>query len=238
MVALIVGEGEKHVFQMDQRTLCANSDLIAAECENASQTPMEALHFPNISVEICMLFFVWLSTGKLSGAKGFIVVSEGLPTLEPKVASIKLAQMIRCYHFAETLIARPFKNYMVDQISSYLGFLAQKFGLLERTIMLNIPLVYGYAPKESKLKCLLEDAIVFHGSSLVRCKLTTDPEVVPMVSGFWNGVAIAAFRERKNLLAAGNIMHVPYALREGCRYHEHVGNEGLNCSVEQFPGGI
>jgi hypothetical protein len=73
-----------------------------------------------------------------------------------------------------------------------------KGGLLEHTIAKIIPLVYTDAYKESKLKCLLEDAIVTRTTNLSRCKVINTPEAEHMVSAFWNGVAVAAVKGSRN----------------------------------------
>ena len=55
-----------------------------------------------------------------------------------------------------------------------------------------------------------------------------------MVSAFWNGVAVSAVREARNLRMALNIVHSPWNRGDGCRYHEHVGNEGELCQLKRF----
>ncbi|KFY23689.1 hypothetical protein V491_02448 [Pseudogymnoascus sp. VKM F-3775] len=117
--------------------------------------------FPNISVEIFTLFLVWLSTGDLNNAKNFTLSPGSAFDLED--SSQKLSQLIRCYHLSEDLITRPFQNYIADQICDYLDYLVDKEGLLEKTIIRNIPLIYADVLKETRLKCLFEDAIVTYG---------------------------------------------------------------------------
>jgi hypothetical protein len=129
------------MLQMPRRTVCESSELIDAEYKDHPDKAVVVKQFPNISVETFTLFLVWLSTGDLDNAKHFASPPGSSGVFDAKNTSEKLAQLIKCYHLSEILIARPFQNYIADQICNYLESLVDKDGLLEETVVCNIPLV-------------------------------------------------------------------------------------------------
>ncbi|KFX94201.1 hypothetical protein V490_04469 [Pseudogymnoascus sp. VKM F-3557] len=234
MVVFIVGK-EKHMLQMPRCTVCASSELVDAEYKDQPDMAVLVKQFPNISVETFTLFLVWLSTGDLNNAKCFATLPESLGPLDAKDASKKLAQLIKCYHLAEVLISRPFKNYIADQICNHLEYLVDKDGLLEEAIVRNITLVYADATEDSKLKCLLEDAIVTCATDLRRWNVRITPGKEHMVSAFWNGVAIAAVQRTKELEAGRMRFPLNWGEEDRCKYHEHKNDdEVMDCRQRQF----
>lgn len=145
--------------------------------------------------------------------------------------------MIQCYNLSEELVSRPFQNYITDQICDYLECLVDKDGILEKTIVGNIPLVYGDALKESKLKCLLEDAIVTRTMGLAKLKIENVPEHEPMVSEFWNGVAITAIQRIKELEAGPMRFPLNWGEEDRCKYHKHKNDDEVEDCREKRLGG-
>lgn len=234
IVVFVVGK-DRDMLQIPKRTVCQCSELVDAECKNLPDMTVLVKQLPNVRVEIFTLFLVWLSTGDLNNAESFASPPASPSALDLEDTSDKLGQLIRCYHLSEELIARPFQNYIADQICNYLEYLVDKDGLLERSIACNIPLVYKDALKESKLKCLLEYAIVTRATGIARCKLADIPEVEPMVSAFWNGVAVAAIRRTKELEAGRMRFPLNWGEEDMCKYHEHRnGDEVEDCREKRL----
>lgn len=234
IVVFIVGK-EKHMLQMPRRTVCESSELVDAEYKDQPDIAVLVKQFPNISVEIFTLFLVWLSTGDLNNAKHFASPPRDPGAIDARDAPGKLAQLIKRHHLSEILIARPFQNYIIDQICSFLESLVDKNGLLEEAVVCNIPLVYADAREDSKLKCLLGDAIVTRATNLRWWKLVNIPEEEHMVSAFWNGVAIAAVQRMKELEEGRMRFPLNWGEEERCKYHEHKNdNEVIDCRQRQF----
>ncbi|KFY74447.1 hypothetical protein V499_05526 [Pseudogymnoascus sp. VKM F-103] len=226
IVVFVVGN-QKKVLQMPRRIARESSDLIDAECKDLSDTAVYIKLYPNIPVEIFTLFLVWLSTGDLNNAEEFASHPANPSAVDLEDTSKKLNQLAQCYHLAEILIARPFQNYITDQICKYLESLVDKDDLLEKTIARNVPLVYVDGQKESKLKCLLEDAIVASTTNLTRCMPIDNPELEPMVLAFWNGVAISAIRRNKELEDGRMRFPLNWGEERRCKYHEHKNDDEI-----------
>jgi hypothetical protein len=224
IVVFIVGD-EKQMLQIPRRIARRSSDLIDAECKDLSDTAVYIKLYLNIPVEIFTLFLVWLRTGDLNNAEGFVSTPANPSILDLEYTSEKLSQLIQCYNLAEILIARPFQNYITDKICEYLEFLVDKDDLLEKTIARNVPLIYADGPKESKLKWLLEDSIVAGTTNLTRCTPVNNPDTKPMVLAFWNGVAIAAIRRTKELEVGRMRFPLNWGEEERCKYHDHKNDD-------------
>ncbi|OBT73099.1 hypothetical protein VF21_07600 [Pseudogymnoascus sp. 05NY08] len=235
-VIFIVGK-DKRMLQMPRRAVCESSELIYGEFKDFPDTSLLIKEFPNVSVEIFTLFLVWLSTGDLNNAEHLASPLGGEISLNLQDTTEKLGQLIQCYNLSEELVARPFQNYITDQICDYLERLVDMDGILEKTIVGNIPLLYGDGPKESKLKCLLEDAIVTRTMGLARFKIANIPEHEPMVSEFWNGVAITAIQRIKELEAGRMRFPLNWGEEERCKYHEHKNDDEVEDCREKRLGG-
>ncbi|OBT62609.1 hypothetical protein VE03_08480 [Pseudogymnoascus sp. 23342-1-I1] len=240
-IIIFIVDKEKHMLQMDRRTVCESSEWIDAECKDLPHTSAPIRHLPNTPVDIFTLFLVWLSTGDLNNAEHFASPRRSLSALNLEDASEKLSQLIQCYQLSKLLIARSFQNYIADQICNHLECLVDKDGLLENTIVRNIPLIYADYLQDSKLKCLFEDAIVTRSTNLMRWKVINTLKAEPMVSAFWNGVAVAAIRRTRELEAGRMRFPLNWGEEDRCKYHEHKNDdEVVDCRERRLekPGRI
>lgn len=115
--------------------------------------------------------------------------------------------------------------------------LADKDGLLEKTIIRNISLVYADSPQNCKLKCLLEDAIVTSTINLTELKHIKTPEAEPVVLAFWNGVAIAAIEKMRKLEAGRMRFPLNWGEEERCKYHVHKNDDEVeDCRGRRLGG--
>ncbi|KFY14034.1 hypothetical protein V492_02900 [Pseudogymnoascus sp. VKM F-4246] len=181
------------------------------------------------------MFLVWISTGDINNAKDFASPRSSQKALDLEDTSETLGQLIKCYQLAEILVSRPFQNYIADQICDYLECLVDEDGLLQKTISRNIPLIYANSTEDSKLKCLLEDAVAMHITDLKRRRIIETHEASTFLNGvaiaaFWNGVAIAAIRKTRELEDGRMKFPLNWGEENWCKYHDHRSeDEVVDC---------